>query len=150
MANRIPPKAARPSTRRAAVVASKSARTRRTPTARKAVVGPGAGQRPVSANPAAPAVRGSRMQLGASLCIHEAGASLAQLRVALEAGLTEIDASTLEAIDTAGLQLLLTAARAVHAQGRRLCISHTGKLLAATADALGLGADLAAVAELLA
>jgi ABC-type transporter Mla MlaB component len=86
--------------------------------------------------------------LGATLSIHEASAYLEQVRTALAAGLVEIDAAALEAIDTAGVQLLLAAARAVYAQGRKLRLSHAHRLLIAAADALGLHQALAAVAEL--
>jgi anti-anti-sigma regulatory factor len=85
--------------------------------------------------------------VGASLSIHEAGACLRELRAAMDHGLTEVDASALQVMDTAGVQLLLAAARTVHAQGRTLRITHAGNLLAEATDALGLRAAFAGIAE---
>ena len=154
MANRTRPKTGRQSRSRTGRAASSAMRPeaarRGKSQARRVDVASTAAPAPLAtaaAHEGAPPLD-SCLRLGANLSIHEAGACLAQLRAALAGGLTEIDASALEAIDTAGMQLLLAAARAVQALGRRLRISHADKLLVATADALGLRAALAAVAEL--
>jgi ABC-type transporter Mla MlaB component len=89
------------------------------------------------------------LTLGSSLSIREVGERAAQFKALIAAGSAEVDASKLESIDTAGLQLLLAAAAAARRRGLTLRLHGAGSLNSGAASALGLADHLAATAEIL-
>lgn len=89
------------------------------------------------------------MALGSSLSIREVGERAAQFKALIAAGSAEVDASKLESVDTAGLQLLLAAAAAARRRGLTLRLHGAGSLNSGAASALGLADHLAAAAEIL-
>ncbi len=96
--------------------------------------------------------RAGSFTLGAALTIREVSACRRTLRELLRAGavreVAAIDAQSLRAIDTAGLQLLLAAGQAAQQRGCRLALVGATDLLSAAAAALGLRAALGAALEL--
>jgi ABC-type transporter Mla MlaB component len=90
-----------------------------------------------------------RMALGSSLSIREVGERAVQFKALIAAGSAEVDASKLESVDTAGLQLLLAAAAAARRRGLTLRLHGAGSLSSGAASALGLADHLAAAAEIL-
>jgi anti-anti-sigma regulatory factor len=93
--------------------------------------------------------RPSVLQLGSSLSIREVGECAAQLKGLLAKGPTDIDASRLESIDTAGIQLLLAAAAAAQRRGFKLKLLGAHGLKSGAARSLGLAEHLGELAEIL-
>jgi anti-anti-sigma regulatory factor len=99
---------------------------------------------------AAPAAaRVSVLTLGASLSIREVGECAAQFKGLLAGGPTDIDASKLESIDTAGIQLLLAAAVAAQRRGFKLKLLGAHGLKTGAARSLGLSEHLGELAEIM-
>jgi anti-anti-sigma regulatory factor len=88
------------------------------------------------------------LSLGSALTIAEVADCHRALQVLLAGGSASIDAHNLKNIDTAGLQLLLAAARAARERGVTLRLQGGKELLTGAAAALGLHEELAATAEL--
>jgi anti-anti-sigma regulatory factor len=88
------------------------------------------------------------LQLGASLSIREVSDYAAQLKPLLAKGPTDVDASRLESIDTAGIQLLLAAAVAAQRRGFKLKLLGAQGLKAGAAGSLGLNEHLGELAEI--
>lgn len=88
------------------------------------------------------------LALGPALTIAEVGPTHRKLGAMLEAGAALADASALQSIDTAGLQLLLVAAKAAQQRGLKLKVIGAERLLCGAAGALGLDGELAATLEL--
>jgi len=86
-------------------------------------------------------------KIGASLSIHDVGAQRRELQNALDHGVEELDVTALEAIDTAGVQLLLAVAAAANVRGGALRFTGADKLLLGAAQALGLGTPFGAPTE---
>jgi ABC-type transporter Mla MlaB component len=99
---------------------------------------------------AATVARAGALALGSSLSIREVGERAAQFKALIAAGSAEVDASQLESVDTAGLQLLLAVAAAARRRGLTLKLHGAGSLHSDAASALGLADQLAATAEILA
>jgi|HubBroStandDraft_1064217.scaffolds.fasta_scaffold25405_5 anti-anti-sigma regulatory factor len=93
--------------------------------------------------------RSSVLQLGPSLSIREVGECAVQLKGLLAKGPTDIDASRLESIDTAGIQLLLAAAAAAQRRGFKLKLLGAQGLKTGAARSLGLAEHLGELAEIL-
>jgi anti-anti-sigma regulatory factor len=91
----------------------------------------------------------SVLQLGPSLSIREVGACASRLKSMLAAGPTIVDASALETIDTAGIQLLLAAAASAQDQGFRLKLLSAVGVKNGAARSLGLSEHLGELAEIL-
>jgi anti-anti-sigma regulatory factor len=98
---------------------------------------------------AAPAARVSVLTLGPSLSIREVGECAAQFKGLLAGGPTDIDASKLESIDTAGIQLLLAAAVAAQRRGFKLKLLGAHGLRTGAARSLGLSEHLGELAEIM-
>jgi ABC-type transporter Mla MlaB component len=96
--------------------------------------------------------RGTRaddgVTLGTALTITEVAQCARALMAMLARGTARADARALKSVDTAGMQLLLAAAAAAQERGCKLQVRGAVQLLGGAAEALGLGADLAAVMEL--
>jgi len=92
------------------------------------------------------------VELGAALTISEVAGCQRQLQRLLCADATQeaaaIDAQSLRAIDTAGLQLLLVAGQTAQRRGCRPTIRGATDLLQQAAAALGLQGVLGAALEL--
>jgi ABC-type transporter Mla MlaB component len=88
------------------------------------------------------------LSLGPALTIAEVAECHRALQVLLAAGAAAIDAHDLKNIDTAGLQLILIAARAARERGTVLRLQGGTELLTGAAAALGLQEELAATVEL--
>jgi anti-anti-sigma regulatory factor len=95
-----------------------------------------------------PRARPSVLQLGASLSIREVSEYAAQLKALLANGPTDVDASRLESIDTAGIQLLLAAAAAAQRRGFKLKLMGAQGLRMGAAGSLGLNEYLGELAEI--
>jgi anti-anti-sigma regulatory factor len=93
--------------------------------------------------------RTSVLQLGSSLSIREVSECAAQFKGLLAKGPTDIDASKLESIDTAGIQLLLAAAAAAQRRGFKLKLLGAQGLKIGAARSLGLSEHLGELAEIL-
>jgi anti-anti-sigma regulatory factor len=89
------------------------------------------------------------LQLGASLSIREVSECASRLKVMLASGPTVVDASVLESIDTAGIQLLLAAAVSAQRRGHKLKLLGALGVKTGAARALGLGEHLGELAEIL-
>jgi anti-anti-sigma regulatory factor len=89
------------------------------------------------------------LQLGSSLSIREVGECALQLKTMLSSGATDIDASKLESIDTAGIQLLLAAATTAQRRGFKLKLLGAQGLKTGAARSLGLQEHLGELAEIL-
>jgi anti-anti-sigma regulatory factor len=89
------------------------------------------------------------LQLGSSLSIREVAECALQLQGLLAKGPTDVDASRLESIDTAGIQLLLAAAAAAQRRGFKLKLLGAQGLKAGAARSLGLAEHLGELAEIL-
>jgi anti-anti-sigma regulatory factor len=98
---------------------------------------------------AAPTARVSVLTLGPSLSIREVGECAAQFKGLLAGGPTDIDASKLESIDTAGIQLLLAAAVAAQRRGFKLKLLGAHGLKTGAARSLGLSEHLGELAEIM-
>ena len=153
MGKRTPKKQAAGGGRRRRPLSSGRAAVQRAPTAPAASgacaattgSAPGTAVTIVGSNAAA---TGGTLVLGASLSIREVGECAAQFKTMLAAGLAEVDARMLESVDTAGLQLLLSAAAAARRRGLTLKLLGAERLNAGPASALGLHDHLAAAAEI--
>jgi anti-anti-sigma regulatory factor len=95
------------------------------------------------------AATAASLSLGTSLSIREVGECAARLRSLLQSGAAEIDASALETVDTAGIQLLLAAAAAAARRGLTLKLTGAQCLHQGAAKALGLAEQLSASAQIL-
>jgi anti-anti-sigma regulatory factor len=104
---------------------------------------------PEAPSPAAASAPSSVLQLGSALSIREVSECAARLKGMLASGPTEIDASRVESIDTAGIQLLLAAAIAAQRSGFKLKLLGAHGLQSGAARALGLSEHLAKLAEIL-
>ena len=102
----------------------------------------------VAAPQAAPA-HINLLQLGSSLSIREVSECASQLKTMLSNGPTDIDASKLESIDTAGIQLLLVAAADAQRRGFKLKLIGAKGLRTGAARSLGLDEHLSELAEIL-
>jgi len=89
------------------------------------------------------------LSLGGALTISEVREWGRALEAMLMAGAATVDARTLGTIDTAGLQLLLAAARSAQDRGLKLRMLGCARLLTGAADELGMGAQLNGALELL-
>ena len=89
------------------------------------------------------------LQLGPSLSIREVSECASQLKRMLPHGPTSIDASKLESIDTAGIQLLLVAASSAQRRGFKLKLIGANGLKTGAARSLGLQEYLGELAEIL-
>lgn len=89
------------------------------------------------------------LQLGASLSIREVSECALHLKGMLASGPTVVDASLLESIDTAGVQLLLAAAASAQRRGYRLKLLSALGVKTGAARALGLSEHLGELAEIL-
>jgi ABC-type transporter Mla MlaB component len=89
------------------------------------------------------------LALGAALSIREVGERALQIKAMFATGTAEVDARTLESIDTAGLQLLLAAAAEARRRGLKLKLLGAERLNSGAASALGVADQLAAAAEIL-
>ena len=89
------------------------------------------------------------LQLGASLSIREVNECASRLKVMLASGPTVVDASLLENIDTAGIQLLLAAAASAQRRGYKLKLLSALGVKTGVARALGLNEHLSELAEIL-
>jgi len=96
---------------------------------------------------AARALEGDALSLD-TLSIREVARRHLELKAMLERGAARVDVSTLGSIDTAGLQLLLAAALAAQQRGLKLRLLGAEQLMSGAADALGLGAHLRVIAEI--
>jgi ABC-type transporter Mla MlaB component len=99
-------------------------------------------------NGASTAAASHVLRLGASLTIREVAECAAEFQTLLHGGPTNIDASALETIDTAGVQLLLAAAAAAQRRGFRLKLTGAMGLKTGAARSLGLGEHLSELAEI--
>jgi anti-anti-sigma regulatory factor len=97
-----------------------------------------------------PGERANVLKLGASLSIREVSECAVQLKGLLSAGPTDIDASQLETIDTAGIQLLLAAAASAQRRGFKLKLLGAQGLRTGAARSLGLSEHLGELAEIVA
>jgi len=88
------------------------------------------------------------VRIGPLLTINEVAGTRAALDRMLAGGGARADARGLESIDTAGLQLLLAAARAAQERGLKLRLEGGQRLVRGAAEALGLAAQLTAAVEL--
>jgi anti-anti-sigma regulatory factor len=88
------------------------------------------------------------LSLGPALTIAEVAECHRALQVLLAGGAACIDARNLKSIDTAGLQLLLVAARAARERGVTLKLLGGVEFLTGAAAALGLREELTANVEL--
>ena len=88
------------------------------------------------------------LRLGPLLTIREVAPARDALDALLASGAAHADASALESIDTAGLQLLLVAGRAARQRGLRLRVRGGERVLREAADALGLATQLSEAVEL--
>jgi anti-anti-sigma regulatory factor len=88
------------------------------------------------------------LQLGSSLTIREVAECAVQLKGLLANGPTDVDASRLESIDTAGIQLLLAAAAAAQRRGFKLKLLGAQGLKSGAARSLGLAEHLGELAEI--
>jgi anti-anti-sigma regulatory factor len=117
---------------------------------------------PEPEQPAAPAVTDTQttkcvsavtpanvLQLGASLSIREVSECALHLKAMLASGPTVVDASSLESIDTAGVQLLLAAAASAQSRGYKLKLLSALGVKSGAARALGLSEHLGELAEIL-
>jgi anti-anti-sigma regulatory factor len=91
----------------------------------------------------------SILELGSSLSIREVKEYATQLKAMLAAGPIEIDATKLESIDTAGIQLLLVAAAAAQRRGFTMKLRGAQGIRTGAARSLGLNEHLAELAEIL-
>lgn len=89
------------------------------------------------------------LELGAGLTIVEARATQQALIASLGRGRAEADARGLGSVDTAGLQVLLSAGRAARERGLRLKVMGARALLLDAASSLGLAGVLTEVVELM-
>jgi anti-anti-sigma regulatory factor len=103
---------------------------------------------PQAAEPLVPDARPGMLQLGSSLTIREVSEYAAQLKPLLARGHTDIDASRLESVDTAGIQLLLAAAAAAQRRGFKLKLLGALGLKTGAARSLGLNEHLDELAEI--
>jgi anti-anti-sigma regulatory factor len=90
----------------------------------------------------------SVLKLGASLSIREVSECATQIKGLLSVGPTDIDATLLETIDTAGIQLLLAAAAAAQRRGFKLKLLGAQGLRTGAARSLGLSEHLGELAEI--
>jgi anti-anti-sigma regulatory factor len=93
--------------------------------------------------------RSNVLQLGSSLSIREVSECATQLKAMLANGPLDVDASRLETIDTAGIQLLLAAAAAAQRRGFKLKLLGAHGLKGGAARSLGLSEHLGELAEIL-
>jgi anti-anti-sigma regulatory factor len=91
--------------------------------------------------------RASVLQLGPSLSIREVGEYASRLKSMLAGGATVVDASALETIDTAGIQLLLAAAASAQDRGFKLKLLSASGVKNGAARSLGLSERLSELAE---
>jgi anti-anti-sigma regulatory factor len=89
------------------------------------------------------------LQLGSSLSIREVSECARQLKAMLANGPLDVDASGLETIDTAGIQLLLAAAAGAQRRGFKLKLLGAHGLKGGAARSLGLSEHLGELAEIL-
>lgn len=88
------------------------------------------------------------LELGSSLSIREVAQCATELKEMLAAGPTDIDASKLESIDTAGIQLLFVAATAAQRRGYRMKLRGARGIRTGAAHSLGLTEQLGELAEI--
>jgi ABC-type transporter Mla MlaB component len=101
------------------------------------------GARPRRARaPGAPAEAALDAPLPGALTIRELGPLAARLRAAIDAGLTQIDASAVVTVDTAGVQLLVAATLGAARLGKELRWRAASPTLLQAATQLGLAASL--------
>jgi anti-anti-sigma regulatory factor len=104
---------------------------------------------PVVTAPQAAPTHINLLQLGSSLSIREVSECASQLKTMLSNGPTNIDASKLESIDTAGIQLLLVAAASAQRRGFKLKLIGAHGLQTGAARSLGLHEHLGELAQIL-
>jgi anti-sigma B factor antagonist len=104
------------------------------------VMSPGATGRPPA--PAGPGTPPERLALGEALGIAEVAELRGRLRLALDLGALRLDASEVEQVDAAGVQLLCAAVRDAGRQGRAITWLGVSPRLRAAAQQLGLTAEL--------
>ena len=105
---------------------------------------------PLAAARSAEAVTPSNvLQLSTSLSIREVGECASKLKAMLASGPAVVDASLLESIDTAGIQLLLAAAASAQRRGFKLKLLSALGVKTGAARSLGLHEHLGELAEIL-
>jgi anti-anti-sigma regulatory factor len=88
------------------------------------------------------------LRLGASLSIREVKEYAAEFLTLLNSGPTDIDATGLETIDTAGIQMLLAAGVAAQRRGFRLKLTGAMGVKTGAACSLGLSEHLSELTEI--